>query len=176
MSGNNISKAQLKRLQTLWSMYARHNLINNSREERLRWSNSELGKNSAIASFRELSSSEASTLINTLQGQLGIRESRPARAPRRRLDRDQAQAAGTEGRRGSRKNLTLATSEDLALIDEQLQLMGWDRARLDAFLRSPSSPLRGRSSIQLRTVADVNRVLWPLRRIARDAKKREAAV
>ena len=47
-----------------------------------------------------------------------------------------------------------------------LEMLGWDRARLDAFLHSPSSPLGGRSNIQLRTVGDVNRVLWALKRIA----------
>lgn len=177
MSGNKISRGQLKRLQTLWRMYARHELTSNARKERLEWANAELrtGKGSRlspISSFKELTGSEASTLINALQSQLGIKESRQARSPRRRLDREQAKAAGTEGRRGSRKSVTLATAEDLALIDGQLQLMGWDRARLDAFLRSPSSPLRRRSNPQLRTVADVNKVLWPLKRIARSARKR----
>ena len=176
MSGNKISKAQLRRLQTLWGMHARHELISNARKERLEWANAELrtrenSRLSLISSFKELTGSEASTLISALQLQLGIKESRLARSPRRRLDRDQARAAGTEGRRGSRKSVTVATAEDLALIDEQLQLMGWDRARLDAFLRSPSSPLRGRSNPQLRTVADVNKVLWPLKRIARAARK-----
>jgi cytochrome c2 len=54
------------------------------------------------------------------------------------------------------------------MIDAQLGEMGWDRSRLDKFLQSPSSPLgkTRRSNPQLRTVKDVNRVLWALRGIA----------
>jgi cytochrome c2 len=50
------------------------------------------------------------------------------------------------------------------MLDAMLTEMQWTRERLDAFLTSPSSPLRGRT--QLRTVGDVNRVLWALKRIA----------
>jgi hypothetical protein len=67
----------------------------------------------------------------------------------------------------------MATSEDLAMIDAQLTLMDWTRARLDAFLASSSSPLGKRSNPQLRTVADVNRVMWALKRIAKKSKSVE---
>lgn len=184
MPDRKISHAQLKRLQTLWSQYARHDMVKNSRDERLRWANSVLSQTtgarlSPITSFSELTPREASDLINLLQAQLGIAENRPAKSPRAGYsrhyrDRDAAHAAGTEGRRGSRKNSTMAAAEDLALIDEQLNKMSWDRARLDAFLRSPSSPIRNRSNPQLRTLGDVNRVLWALKRIARASQKRSA--
>lgn len=164
-----ISAAQLTRLQVLWGQYASREMIKNSRDERLRWASEQTRR--AISSFKELTLSEASDLINLLQSEMGIKESSPAVRPRRfrsrMKDRDQAHAAGTEGRRGSRGNFTIATAEDLAMIDAQLDLMGWTRERLDAFLRSPSSPLRGRSNIKLRTVGDVNKVLWPLKRIAK---------
>jgi len=172
-----ISDAQLKRLQVLWGQYANREMIKNSRDERLRWANEELyhlrcavdsNASHSISSFKDLSLSDASDLINTLQGKLGIKESSPAVRPRRfrsrMKDRDQAHAAGTEGRRGSRDKFTIAKADDLAMLDAMLTEMEWTRERLDAFLLSPSSPLRGRT--QLRTVGDVNRVLWALKRIA----------
>jgi hypothetical protein len=173
MTQTTISDAQLTRLQVLWGQYVRREMIKNSRDERLRWASEQTKR--AISSFKELTLSEASDLINLLQAEIGIKESSPAVRPRRfrsRIkDRDQAHAAGTEGRRGSRDNFTIATAEDLAMIDAQLDLMGWTRERLDAFLRSPSSPLRGRSNPQLRTVGDINKVLWPLKRIAKRQAK-----
>jgi hypothetical protein len=168
MTQSTISTAQLTRLQVLWTQHAGREMMKNSRDERLRWASEQTKR--AISSFKELRITEASDLINLLQAELGIKESSPAVRPRRfrsRIkDRDQAQAAGTEGRRGSRDKFTIATAEDLGMIDAKLSDMGWTLERLDAFLRSPSSPLRGRSNTQLRTVGDVNKVLWALKRIA----------
>jgi hypothetical protein len=176
MSKEGISAAQLTRLQVLWSQYVNREMMKNSREERLRWASQQTKR--SILSFKDLTLSEASDLINLLQSDMGIKESSPAVRPRRfrsrMKDRDQAHAAGTEGRRGSRGKLTIATSDDLAMIDSIINELGWDRARLDAFLRSPSSPLGGRSNIQLRTVGDVNRVLWALKGIADRQAKAEA--
>jgi hypothetical protein len=116
-------------------------------------------------------------LINLLQAELGIKETSPAVRPRRfrsRIkDRDLAHAAGTEGRRGSRSKFTIASTEDLGMIDAQLTQMGWTRDRLDAFLSSPSSPLRAGSN-QLRTIGQINRVLWALKGIAKHQAKAEA--
>jgi hypothetical protein len=173
MTQTKISTAQLTRLQVLWSQYASREMIRNLRDERLRWASEQTKR--AISSFKELTLSEASDLINLLQSEMGIKESSPALRPRRfrsRIkDRAEAQAAGTEGRRGSRDTFTIAKAKDLAMIDAMLTELGWTRERLDAFLKSPSSPLRRRSNLQLRTVGDINRVLWALKRIAeRQAK------
>ncbi|MGC2694927.1 MAG: hypothetical protein WA738_03970 [Candidatus Angelobacter sp.] len=163
-----ITSAQLQRLQVLWGQYARHEMTKYSRADRLIWASEQTKR--TILSFKDLTLSEASDLINLLQAELGIKESSPAVRPRRfrsRIkDRDQAHAAGTEGRRGSRDKFTLATAEDIAMIDAQLAAMSWTRERLDALLRSPSSPLGRRSNPQLRTLADLNRVLWALKGIA----------
>src|SRR5690242_16861822 len=108
----------------------------NSRAGRLRWASEQVDR--IIGSFTELTLAEASTLINLLQADLGIKETSPAVRPRRYrsriADRNQAHAAGTEGRRGESDKVTLATAQDLAMIDAQLTLMNWTRARLDAFL------------------------------------------
>ena len=176
MPESKISSAQLTRLQVLWSQYARHEMTKYSRADRLVWASEQTKR--TILSFKDLTLSEASDLINLLQAELGIKETSPAVRPRRfrsRIkDRDQAQAAGTEGRRGSRDKFTLATAEDIGMIDAQLNVMGWDRDRLDKFLQSPSSPLRGRSNPQLRTLGDINRVLWALKAIAKHPSRAEA--
>lgn len=169
MTQAKITVAQLTRLQVVWSQYVRREMVKYTRADRLIWASEQTKR--TILSFKDLTLSEASDLINLLQSELGIKESSPAVRPRRyrsrMKDRDQAHAAGTEGRRGSRDKVTIATAEDLAMIDAQISAMNWTRARLDAFLQSPSSPLRGRSNPQLRTVADINRVLWALKGIAR---------
>jgi len=175
MTQTMITPAQLKRLQVLWGQYARHDMAKYSRADRLIWASEQTKR--TILSFKDLTLSEASDLINLLQSELGIKETSPAVRPRRfrsRIkDRDLAQAAGTEGRRGSRSKLTIASSEDIGMIDAQLTAMRWTRDRLDAFLSSPSSPLRGRTN-QLRTIGDINRVLWALKRIAERHDKAEA--
>lgn len=182
-----ITKDQLKRLQTLWGQYARRELWADapnidmeprlrgqiSRTTRLEWASHNSGRE--IRSFKDLTLSEASVLINVIQDALGIKESSPAAGKRRyrsRIkDRDLARAAGTEGRRGYDKKLTLATAEDLEMIDRQLSAMSWDRGRLDALLRSSSSPLGRRSNPEIRTIGDVNRILYALRGIARHTRK-----
>jgi hypothetical protein len=170
-----ITAAQLKRLQVLWGQYVRHDMAKYSRADRLIWASEQTKR--TILSFKDLTLTEASDLINLLQAELGIKETSPAVRPgrfRSRIkDRDLAHAAGTEGRRGSRSKLTIASTEDLGMIDAQLTQMGWTRDRLDAFLSSPSSPLRGGSN-QLRTIGQINRVLWALKGIAKHQAKAEA--
>ena len=171
MAEPTITRDQIRRLQTLWGQYARREMSNVSRADRLVWASEQCKR--TILSFNDLTLREASMLINILQGAMGIAETNPAARQRRyrsRIkDRDQAHAAGTEGRRGDVRKVSFATAEDLAMIDTRLGEMGWSRVRLDAFLASPSSPLGRRSNPQIRTLADVNRVLWALKRIA--AKK-----
>jgi hypothetical protein len=178
MNSHNITRDQMKRLQTLWGQYARKSSWDNGgREQRLSWASAITKR--TITSFSNLSLSEASDLINLLQGELGIKESSPA-VRKRRLrsrikDRDQARAAGTEGRRGQRDTFTIAAAEDVAMIDAQLDAMAWTRVRLDALLHSSSSPLGRRGNPEIRTVGDVNRVLWALKRIAKAAPRQEAS-
>src|SRR5437660_7802234 len=139
-----ITRDQLKRLQTLWGKYTRHEGFTPARFvrlQRLAWASAQLKRE--VDTFSQLTLNEASTLINLLQTELGIAETRP-NAPRRRYrsrikDRDLAHAAGTEGRRSATtRTATIASAEDLQMIDNQLTRMEWTRSRLDAFLRSPS--------------------------------------
>lgn len=157
-----ITKDQLKRLQVLYAQLARHTDQEPTREARIGWAQALVQR--PIASFSDLTVADATHLIDTLQGQLGVKV--PAK-PRRRLDREAARKAGTEGHRGNVSNeLTLATADDLARVERVRDLIGWSQAQLDAWLRSPRSPLTNRNAPAIRTLRDANRVYWALKGIA----------
>jgi hypothetical protein len=65
----------------------------------------------------------------------------------------------------------MASIADLARIGEQMTRLSWDRARLEAFLRSLRGPLKGRTEI--RTLGDANKVYWALKHIP--ARKEQLA-
>jgi hypothetical protein len=157
-----ISPAQLRRLQVLYGQLARHTDQGTGREARLAWASELTGR--TIASFSDLTQAEAVRLIDTIQGQLGVRA--PAR-PRRRLRRSDARKAGTEGRRGNENTeTTIAGARDLERIQYALTLLGWNQAQLEGWLRSPSSPLRKKATPEIRTLSDANRVWWALKGMA----------
>lgn len=164
-----ISKGQLKRLQVLYSQLARHTDQSNDRAARIAWAAQLVGR--PIASFSDLTGSDARHLIDTLQGQLGVNV--PAQRPRRgrpRLGRDAAHKAGTEGRRGNSSNeITLAGPAEFARIEYMLDQLGWNQAQLTGWLSSPRSPLN-KSNPVIRTLGDANKVWWALKRMA-DARK-----
>ena len=117
-----------------------------------------------MKSFSDLSQADALHLIDGLQGQLGINV--PAK-PRRRLSREAAFKAGTEGRRGFESpEITLAGPSELARIQYALDLLGWNQAQLEGWLKSPRSPLGRKASPQIRTLFDANRVWWALKKMA----------
>ena len=161
-----VTKAQLPRLQILYGQFARHSIgMGLSREARIAWASEQLGR--AVASFSELTKAEATRLIDTLQGGLGIAPSKPKRRPRRN-----DQAAGTEGRKRTLNNVsTMATAEDVERIQNALTRLGWSQAQYEGWMRSPRSPLArkvggtrvGPSDIALRTRYETNRVWWALK-------------
>jgi hypothetical protein len=174
----NLSKPQLTRLQILYAQFAAHSLdLGKEREARIAWASEQLGH--PVASFKDLSKADAHTLIDRLQGALGIAPSKP----RRRARRDD-HAAGTEGRRApaagngalpdSRGQVrTIATAEDVERIQNALQRLGWTQGQYEAWLRSARSPLARKvggtriapTDITLRTLHDTNRVWWALKGI-----------
>jgi hypothetical protein len=156
-----LTKHQLKRLQTLYGQLAGHAQESSDRSSRLRWASEQTGR--AIASFKDLTVDEAKRLIDGLQGQLGVKA--PSR-PRRRLDRDAARRAGTEGRKGNTEfsaQPQMASAEDLAAIERYYMRLGWTRAQFDAWLASSRSPLSSRARPIIATSKDANRVRWALK-------------
>jgi len=174
-----ISAAALRRLQTLYSAYASRALDvvfdgeQHSRAFRLRWASESCGRE--ITSFRELTKAEGNTLIDVLQTAVG-QATEPPRRQRKKMDREAARAAGTEGRRdGDRGRISLPDQEDFRRIEDALTRLGWDQARLEKWLRSPSSPLGRKANPQVRTKGDANRVWWALKRILKREGKWTAA-
>jgi hypothetical protein len=153
-----ISKNQLKRLQVLYSQLARHTDQGAGREARLQWASDLVER--PIASFTDLTMHDARHLIDTLQGQLGVKA--PAT---KRLRREAAHRAGTDGRRNSPYSSApqMVSAEDLAVIENYFTRLGWTRAQFDAWLSSARSPLSNRARPTIATLADANRVRWALK-------------
>jgi hypothetical protein len=162
---NRASSLQIRRLQTLYSASISRELDSDgSRESRLEWASAAIGR--AVTSFSELTSSEANTLIDSLQTELGQPETIPTAVWSRLRDRDRARAAGTEGRRKDNGAVsTLASQEDARRIDDAIERLGWTRDRFERWLASSSSPLR--RSTAIRTLGDANRVWWALKTMLR---------
>ena len=161
-----ITSGQLKRLQVLYSQYARHSLdvTANTRDERIAWASRQTSR--LVASFKDLTLDEGKHLIDTLQRLMNVKA--PAR-PRRRAD---ARRAGLDGRHDGgefRNTPRMASAEDLSVIERFYARLGWDRARFDSWLRSSSSPLGKKSDPKIQTTADANRVRWALKRMLKRA-------
>lgn len=125
-----------------------------------------------IASFSDLTREEANALIDTLQAVVGS-SSKTQKRPRR-LSREEAYKAGTEGRRGYESNdVTMAGKADLARIKYALGELGWSQEQLEGWLRSARSPLGKKAQPQIRTLRDANRVWWALKGMM-DARKGRA--
>jgi hypothetical protein len=155
----NISPAQLKRLQVLYGQYEAHTLdVDGGRDARIAWASQRCRR--PIHSFRDLSLDEGRMLIDALQGILGVRL--PSKTPRKRMSQREATNAGTSGRHDqANEETTLAGGKDIARIQREMERLGWDQKRLDAFLASPRGPNARRTVI--RTLADANRTYWALK-------------
>ncbi len=153
-----ITKPQLQRLQVVYKQFEARSLdTGTSREDRLAWASSAVGR--TITSFSMLKSDEAKTLIDGLQQAMGLAETKPAR----RMSRREGQKAGTEGRHDQihGRETTMVSGDDIKRIQRELDRLGWNQERLDAFLASTRSPIGGRT--QIRTLGDANRVYWALK-------------
>jgi hypothetical protein len=161
MTASLITGKQMKRVQTLWGLFCRQKSLDaKDREARLGWMAGVVGRQ--LSSFRELSAGEANTAIDAIQKLLP-----PELLKRKRPSRRTAQAYGTAGRRGREAGeIQLVDAPTLELLNRLLAQLGWTRERLDAFLHSRKSPVR---SGAIRTLAEANRVLWALKRMARRA-------
>ena len=171
-----------------------------TRAARLAWVSDLLGRE--VRSFNELTRREAAKAIDALSSgrdgacpvstvaaeQAAGKQTQGPSAPAGRGAQDDNatnQARGTEGRKpkaagrdGACPVSTMAGAEDIARIEDALTRLGWDQKRLEAWLRSPSSPLArkvagGRSiapsNPKIRTVGEANRVWWGLKRLLKRA-------
>jgi hypothetical protein len=160
-----ITPKQLRTLQTLFGLYAGKYLTLPSGEERaarLAWASQQVGHE--VASFSNLPRTEAGQLIDTLKLALG----QQASPPRPRLNREAAMARGTHGRRGRKVRVeVMATPEARQEVERLREQLGWPAEGFERWLRSPRSPLCGRTEPKLLTISDCNRVRWALLAILR---------
>lgn len=132
------------------------------RRQRLEWASEALGYE--VESFTSLNANDASRLIDLMKARLG--QSTDIHRSGKN-DRDQAFAYGTAGRKQSQsKEIQLVDAATMDLIHYLAAQLGWTRARLDAFLLSPTSPLKGAA---IRTLSQANKVIWALKNMLRRA-------
>lgn len=160
-----ISGKQMRRLQTLWGKFCVHaQMDTRDRAARLNSVSAIIGR--LIGSFSELTRDEANAAIRAIQKNL------PEETWKRRPGRATARAYGTAGRKGNdSKEVRMADAETWRLLDFLLGKLGWSRERLDGFLRSNKSPVRGGI---IRTLSDANRVIWVLKSLLRRAETCQA--
>jgi hypothetical protein len=164
-----ISPGQMKRLQVLYHQLCAHTQQGKDRASRIAWAEASVGR--PLASFQDLTGAEARRLIDSAQGQLGV--SYPAQL---RMSREAADRHGRDGRRDGddlRSAPQMVSAADLETIENYYARLGWNRSRFDAWLRSPSSPLKS-ASPSIRTKADANRVRWALKGMLQNAGLWEA--
>lgn len=156
-----ITGRQMKRLQTLWGLFAPLAQMDaKDRSARIGWVGEKIGR--AISTFKDMSSAEADTAIDAVQKHL------PPELVKR-ASRRTAHAYGTAGRkRGGAAELQMADAGTLQLLSNLCTALRWDGQRLKAFLHSPKSPVRGG---KIRTLADANRVIWVLKGLLRREAK-----
>ncbi len=153
-----ITKLQLVALQTLWAKKMRLAGIDPASDDSRSMRHEYIRTATAgrAAQTKELNRVDARRVMDLIAADAGER-----RALRIR-DREAAHDAGNHGRRDYHGGaLRLIGDGDRELLRRLQAAVGWDQARLDAFI---ARQLAGR---QMRTVADLNKVVWPLKRMAR---------
>ncbi len=161
-----ISRPKLKRLHTLWGMFCRRAQIDpQDRAARLGWLTGAVGR--PVQSSKELTRAEADLALSAIQAYLPpemVRHTRPSR--------ERARAYGTAGRKNTQggKTIDLIDKPTWKLLEELMHVLGWDRARLDAFVVSQHGPKR------LVTMGDANKVIWAFKQMLRRKAKSGTAI
>ena len=115
------------------------------------------GQRYGVASMAALDDGQLRDLFLDLTGRL-FHPKHPGMRNRQRR-----QAAGTAGRKdGNPKLVEMAATADVEMVYQIGYSLGWTRQTIQTFIRRQ---LGGRE--QLRTMAEVNKVLWGLKAIAR---------
>ena len=172
-----LTNGQRTKLLTLYNQYAAREIqaVTDPRAARLAWTSEAVGRK--VDSFNVLTFDEASSLIGTLNGLLGLPQGRKPRSARGRgfshmRDQRRARQAGTAGRRGQPDQVAaMVSADDMARIEDAIARLGWTQERFNAFLQSKSSPLGHRRDKTIRTLADANKVWWSMKALLKRAGK-----
>jgi hypothetical protein len=151
-----IAAAQLRRLHLLWREWTHKLALPPERDRALRHYYVALFSEGRAASTLELSREDAARVVAWL-----ARLSHPASAR-------QNQAAGTAGRRGFPERRRIApNSAAWRALWGYAAALDMDRGRLSRFIREHYAGVGLRGVSDIRTMADLNRVLWGLKAMLR---------
>lgn len=148
-----ITTAQLCKLQTLWGQRMHAAGVSDQDEARdLRYQFIAQATSGRAHKTKELSYADARLILQLLSGQGTLRIA----------DGEAAWAAGNHGRRDVDQAAdVLAGEQQFAFLRVLRDELGWDQARLDAFI---AHQLGGRP---IRTMGNCNKVAWALKAILR---------
>lgn len=154
-----ITPAQLRRLHILWRRWRRGARLPEERDRELRHAYIEMVTRGRARATNELTAAEAAQVIRRLE-----------RATKRKRRRTAAYAyvLGTAGRQGYEEHPDVAaTPAAFRLLDQHAAALGMTRARLDHFIAAHYAGVGLRRRVDIRTMADLNRVLWGLKALLR---------
>jgi hypothetical protein len=151
-----ITRGQLRRLQALWRRWTGSLLLARGADRELRHYYVEQFTQGRAKRTTELTSVDAARVIARLERLAGLSTAESDRA------------AGTAGRQGfPERRIVAPTGAAWRALWACVRELNLDRAQLDFFIRQhyASKGLRGLADI--RTMADLNRVLWGLKAVLR---------
>jgi hypothetical protein len=147
---------QLRRLQALWRRWGGSLGLLPEADQQLRHYYIQLITQGRANTTRDLNGTDADQVIQWLRERL------------RHAEVAQNYAAGTAGRRGYPEHPKVQPGVAAwSALWGCAQALGMERPALERFIRRHYSGLGLRSLSDLRTMADLNRVLWGLKAIAR---------
>lgn len=151
-----ITPAQLRAVHGLWRRWVKKLNLTRAQDGELRHYYISLISNGRAVQSNQLTKMDAMYVISWLERLSGVRS--------QELDR----AAGTAGKRGyaERRRIRPDAAAWRALW-ACTRALGWDRAALEHFIQRHYNSLGLARLDDLRTMADVNRVLWGLKAILR---------
>ena len=151
-----ITPAQLRRLQTLWHLWTRKLKLRPEAERRLRHYYVHVLSSGRAAETKGLTRADAARVLAQLE-RLAV-----GATP------EELRAAGTAGRHGfPQRRRVRPTAASWRALWAAARALGMNRQRLEEFIRSHYAGVGLRSLADLRTMADLNRVLWGLKAILR---------
>ena len=164
LAPGSLTRAQLRRLQTLWHRWMAPLKLDHERDQQLRHAYVEILTRGRAHTTTELSRMDAAYVIRRLERVAGRR-----RYPSRAL----AYVAGTAGREGYDAHPEiLATLTDFRLLDSHAAQLGMTRVQFDHFIAAHYGRLGLHRRRDIRALADLNRVLWGLKALLRRRAER----
>lgn len=152
-----LTPPQLRRLQMLWHRWMRGLRLPEKRDRELRHAYIQIVTRGRARETNQLTAADATLVIRRLE-----------RTTKRRRAAAFAYVTGTAGRQGYDEHREVApTPAAWRLLDQLAAALGMTPTRLDHFIAAHYAGvgLRGRQDI--RTLADLNRVLWGLKALLR---------